>query len=108
MEEQDIEPQLFCDPRLWHFSVRRHDGKWLTRPEIGEGTLVGNKPNWSKVIAEGWKFDTQEEASRAAVYHGADRGQFRVIASPRKPGDWLKRENDWAIQPQIITQGENR
>lgn len=95
MEEHDFELQRFCDPTLWHFCVRRNDGKWLTRPQLTEGTLVGNKPNWSAIIAEGWKFDTQDEASKAAVSHGAGREQFRVIASPRKPGDWLKQEGDW-------------
>ena len=60
---------------------------------------MGNKPNWSVIIAETWRFYTNTEADKAAVSHGADRDQFRVIASPRKPGDWLKQKGDWALKP---------
>lgn len=96
MEEHDIEPGRSNDPALWHFSVRRKDGKWLTRPIPTEGTLVGNRPDWSAIIAEGWRFETFDEAEKAALFHGSEKEQFRVIASPRKPGDWLKQEGDWA------------
>ena len=96
MEEHDIEPGRTYDPALWQFSVRRKDGKWLTRPIPTEGTLVGNRPDWSAVIPDGWRFDSFDDARDAAVFHGADEAQFSVIASPRKPGDWLKQEGDWA------------
>lgn len=99
MEEHEFQSERRYDPDLWQFSVRRHDGKWLTRPQLTEGTLVGNKPNWSSIIGEGWRFDSYEEADNAAVSHGAGHDQFSVIASPRKPGDWLKQEGDWALEP---------
>ena len=98
MEEHELIPRRFYDPALWHFSVRRKDGTWLTRPELTEGTLVGNRPTWSRVIAEGWNFNSESDANEAAVAHGADKADFVVIASPRKPGDWLKQEGDWAIE----------
>lgn len=98
MEEHDIEPIRAYDPALWHFSVRRKDGKWLTRPIPTEGTLIGNRPDWSAIIPELWHFDSIEEAEKAALFYGAEKGQFRVIPTPRKPGDWLRLEGDWALE----------
>lgn len=85
------------DPALWEFRVRRADGTWLARPAPQPDAAPSNMDTWTRRIPDGWSFDSAADAEKAAVAHGVAVDDIKIIPAPRRAGDWLKCEGEFAI-----------
>lgn len=101
MKRQGPPPVRSLYSPLWQFSVRRKDGTWLTRPALEAGAAAGNMDPWTRRLTDTWHFDTAADASKAAISHGVDPQDFIVVPSPRRAGDWLSLEGDFAPKGNI-------
>lgn len=85
------------DPAEWVYHVRRDDRTWLSRPEKVAGEPPANAPAFSPIIPDSWSFEDAASARSAALSHGALPGTFRIVPSPKKPGEWLARSSPEGI-----------